>query len=403
MLNIDGQLSEEKLKDYGLPIFRLGFRAFFLAAGIFAIISMVAWMASYVFSVEFLFSGMPASLWHAHEMIFGYAMAVVAGFLLTAIKNWTGVEVLRGIPLASLLALWLLARLMPLSGLTIPLMLIAIANIAFLLLLTIACLRPVLKVKQYKQVGIISKLFLLALCDVVFYLGITGMLNDGVHWGLYSALYILIALVLVMLRRVMPMFIKNGIDGDIELKNRAWLDNASLVLLIVLWISDVFTSYDQLTAATAMLLALLHMIRLAGWYTHRIWRKPLVWVLVAAYGFIILGFILKALAVYLNAAPSLSLHAFTVGGIGLVTIGMMTRVSLGHTGRNVFQPPAILFWIFATLLLSAVVRVLLPLIDMEFYIYWIGLSQLLWMVAFTLFVVVYAPMLLNARVDGRDG
>ncbi|MBT8118914.1 MAG: NnrS family protein, partial [Gammaproteobacteria bacterium] len=384
MLNIDGQLFEEKSKDYGLPIFRLGFRAFFLAAGIFAIISMAIWMASYTFSVELVFSGMPASLWHAHEMIFGYAMAVVAGFLLTAIKNWTGEEVLSGMPLALLLALWLAARLMPLSGLAIPMILIAIANIAFLLLLTIACLRPVLKVKQYKQVGIISKLFLLALCDVVFYLGVTGVLSDGINWGLYSALYFIIALVLVMMRRVMPMFIKNGIDGDIELKNRAWLDNASLVLLIVLWISDVFTGYNHLTAATAMLLALLHMIRLAGWYTHRIWRKPLVWVLVVAYGFIILGFIFKVLAVYTSASHSLSLHAFTVGGIGLVTIGMMSRVSLGHTGRNVFEPPVVVFWIFITLVLGAVVRVLLPLISMEFYIYWIGISQLLWMIAFTI-------------------
>ena len=120
---------------------RLGFRPFFLAAGIFAIISMAIWMASYVFNVEFAFSGLPANLWHAHEMIFGYAMAVVAGFLLTAIKNWTGIEVLRGIPLALLLALWLAARLMPLSGLAIPIIVIAITDVAFLLLLTIVCLR----------------------------------------------------------------------------------------------------------------------------------------------------------------------------------------------------------------------------------------------------------------------
>ena len=403
MMNIEGQVVATKPDDFGPPILRLGFRPFFLAAGIFAIISMAIWMAGYVFTVEFAFSGLPANLWHAHEMIFGYAMAVVAGFLLTAIKNWTGIEVLRGIPLALLLALWLAARLMPLSGLAVPLIVVAITDVAFLLLLTIVCLHPVLKVKQYKQAGIISKLFLLVLCDVIFYLGITGIVSDGVQWGLYSAVYMIIALVLVMMRRVMPMFIKNGIDGDIELKNRAWLDYASLVLLIVFWISDVFTTYEHLTAAVAMVLTLLHTIRLAGWYTNRVWSKPLVWVLFVAYGFIISGFALKVLAIYANVSPSLSMHAFTAGGIGLVTIGMMSRVSLGHTGRNIFAPPAIVFWSFAALALGAIIRVVFPLFNMELYIYWIVGSQLLWMIAFTLFVLLYAPMFLSARVDGRDG
>lgn len=403
MLNNEGQVIDAKPEDFGPPILRLGFRPFFLVAGIFAVLSMAIWMANYVFSVEFTFSGIPANLWHAHEMIFGYAMAVVAGFLLTAIKNWTGVEVLRGKPLALLLVLWLAARLMPLSNLAIPMIVIAITDIAFLLLLSIACLRPVLKVKQYKQVGIISKLFLLALCNVVFYLGITGVVSDGVQWGLYSAIYMIVALVLVMMRRVMPMFIKNGIDGDIELKNRAWLDYASLIMLIVFWISDVFTTFEHLTALTAVILSILHTIRLAGWYTNRIWCKPLVWILVLAYGFIILGFALKALAIYANVSPSLSLHAFTAGGIGLVTIGMMSRVSLGHTGRNVFEPPTIVFWSFAALVLGAIIRVVFPIFNMEFYVYWIGISQLLWMVAFAIFVLLYAPMLVSARVDGRDG
>ena len=403
MLDIEGQVVDAEPEDYGAPLLRLGFRPFFLAAGIFAVISMAIWMANYVFSVEFKFSGLPPNLWHAHEMIFGYAMAVVAGFLLTAIKNWTGLEVLRGKPLALLLVLWLAARLMPLSNLAIPMIVMAITDTAFLLLLTIACLRPVLKVKQYKQLGIISKLFLLMLCNVVFYLGITGVVSDGAQWGLYSALYMLLALVLVMMRRVMPMFIKNGIDGDIELKNRAWLDYASLVLLVVFWISDVFTAYDHLTAVTAVILALLHTARLAGWYTNRIWYKPLVWVLVVAYGFIILGFALKTLAIYANVSPSLSVHALTAGGIGLVTIGMMSRVSLGHTGRSVFEPPTIVFWSFVALVLGTIIRVVFPLFNMELYIYWMGLSQLLWMIAFTLFVLLFAPMFMSARVDGRDG
>jgi uncharacterized protein involved in response to NO len=364
---------------------------------------MAIWMANYVFSVEFAFSGMSPGLWHAHEMMFGYVMAVVAGFLLTAIKNWTGEEVLRGKALAFLFLLWLLARLLPLSGFMLPVELIAVVDVAFLFFLTVACLRPVLKVKQYKQIGIISKIFLLMLCNVAFYLGLMGVMAEGVQWGLYSALYIIIALVLVMMRRVMPMFIQNGIDGDIKLKNHAWVDYSSLVLLVALWVSDVFTEYDNLTAIFSVVLALLHTLRLAGWYSNKIWNKSLLWILLVAYVSIILGFVLKTLSITSGISVFLSVHAFTAGGIGLLTIGMMSRVSLGHTGRNVFQPPSIIFWSFAVLLLGVIIRVIFPLFNMQLYVYWIGISQLFWMLAFAIFVVVYAPMLLSARLDGRDG
>ena len=403
MLNIDGEIVESKPTDFGPPVLRLGFRPFFLAAGVFSILAMMIWMASFVFSVEFAFSGISPSLWHAHEMMFGYVMAVVAGFLLTAIKNWTGEEVLRGKALAFLFILWLVARLLPLTGFMIPVEIIAVVDVAFLFLLAVVCLRPVLKVKQYKQIGIVSKLFLLMLCNVVFYLGIMGVVAEGVQWGLYSALYMIIALIFVMMRRVMPMFIQNGVDGDVELKNRAWVDHSSLVLLVCLWISDVFTEYDNLTAIFAVLLTLLHTLRLTGWYTKKIWSKSLVWVLVAAYASFILGFALKALSITSGISPFLSIHAFTAGGIGLLTIGMMSRVSLGHTGRNVFEPPAIVFWSFMILLMGVIVRVVFPLFNMDLYIYWIAISQVLWMLAFAIFVFVYAPMLLSARIDGRDG
>jgi len=401
MLDIEGKVVDS-IPDFGPPILRLGFRPFFLAAGIFSIVSMAIWMASYVYAVEFSFSGVTPNLWHAHEMIFGYAMAVVAGFLLTAIKNWTGVEVLRGNALAFLFFIWLAARILPLFG-TVPVELIAAVDVTFLFMLTVICLRPVIIVKQYKQIGIISKLFLLLLCNIVFYLGLSGVIENGVQWGLYSALYMLIALVLVMMRRVMPMFIQNGVDGEVELTNRAWVDHSSLVLLVLFWISDVFTGYYEVTALLALLLTVLHTIRLAGWYTSKIWSKPLVWVLVIAYAFLILGFALKAASIYFVISPFLSVHAFTVGGIGLLTIGMMSRVALGHTGRNVFEPPTIVLWIFLILSLSAIIRIMFPLFNMDLYVYWIGISQVLWMLAFAIFVFVYAPMLVSERVDGRDG
>lgn len=401
MLNIDGVT--DKQADYGLPVLRLGFRLFFLAAGIFAVLSMIIWLLNYSFAVEFNFAGLPPVIWHAHEMLFGYVMAVIAGFLLTAIKNWTGVEVLRGKPLALLFMLWLSARVLPLIDTNVSTTLIAFFDITFMFSLAVVCLRPVLIAKQYKQIGIISKLFLLMLCNVAFYLGLNGVIEQGVQWGLYSAFYMIIALILVMMRRVVPMFIQNGVDGEVVLKNRAWLDNASLVLLVGLWISDVFTEFDQFTAVLAVLLTVLHTVRLAGWYTHKIWTKPLVWVLVIAYVFVVMGFALKAASVFTNISPFLSVHAFTVGGIGILTIGMMSRVSLGHTGRSVLEPSPIIFWALLILVVGTAIRVIFPLFDMTLYSYWVGFSQVMWIVAFSLFVYVYAPMLLSARVDGRDG
>ena len=393
----------EKEAAHGIPLFRLAFRPFFLGAGMFAVAAMFIWMIVYVYGVTFNFSGMLPKTWHAHEMIFGYAMAVIAGFLLTAIKNWTGQQTLRGPGLVVLFLLWLLARAMPLTGMNIPLAVLAVIDMLFMILLVFAAIMPVLKAKQYKQLGVVSKLVLLALSNLLFYLGVGGIIEDGIRWGLYSGLYMIIALVFVMARRVIPFFIEKGIGGHAEIKNRLWVDISSLVFLVVLWIMDVFTNQEAAVSAVAVILTALHVIRMAGWYTGQIWSKPLLWVLYIAYGSFVAGFALKAAEFWFGLSPSLSVHAFAYGGIGVMTIGMMSRVILGHTGRNVFEPPPILFWCFTLLACGALVRVVFPLFNMSFYMYWIGISQLLWITAFVMFLVVYAPMLWSSRIDGRDG
>ena len=393
----------EKEIPTGLPLFRLGFRPFFLGAAVFGVVLVFVWMLVYTHGVELDFYGMSPMTWHAHEMIFGYAMAVIAGFLLTAIKNWTGVQTLRGLGLVALFLLWLLARLVPLTGLDIPLSVWAMIDLMFMLLLLIAATTPVLKVKQYSQLGIISMLVLLMLSNVLFYLGTAGVIEQGERWGLYSGVYMVIALMLVMARRVIPFFIEKGVEGRVEIKNRRWVDVSSLALLFVLWITDVFTDKEKIVPIIATLLTVLHMVRMAGWHTALIWHKPLLWVLYLAYGFIVAGFALTAAETWYSLSPGLSVHAYTYGGIGVMTLGMMSRVILGHTGRNVFEPPKSFCWCFALLTAGALVRVVFPLVSMGMYSYWIMLSQLLWIAAFIVFIVVAAPMLLKTRVDGRDG
>ena len=219
----------------------------------------------------------------------------------------------------------------------------------------------------------------------------------------FKLLVLILALLMVMARRVIPFFIERGIAGDVKLKNWKSVDWLSLILLLLLWIVDVFTSYTTLMSGLAGVLFVVHVIRLAGWYTSKMWRVPLLWVLYLAYASIVLGFALKFLQLWLDVSPFLAVHAFAYGGVGVMTLGMMSRVILGHTGRDISNPPSMVFWCFMLLLLGAGARVILPLFSMTMYTYWIAISQLLWILAFSLFIFIYLPMLITPRIDGRDG
>ncbi|OAD22080.1 NnrS family protein [Candidatus Thiomargarita nelsonii] len=391
----------EPTKNVGKFAFlHLGFRPFFIGASSFAFLSMLIWMALYVFGWQFDFSPLSSFTWHAHEMIFGYTIAVIAGFLLTAVKNWTGRQTLHGYPLLLLFLLWLLARILPFFG---AWNLMAVIDNLFILSLCISIFWPLLKAKHWKSVGLASLVLLLMISNIVFYLGLFGYLSNGTYYGLYSALYLILALIFIMGRRVIPFFIEKGVGYPIELKNWKWVDQSHLIIFLVFAIADMIVPYSYLTAGLAGLLFIIHTVRLVGWYTQGIWKKPLLWILYFAYAFIVLGFALKVSIVIAGTFNYIAVHAFTLGGIGMMTIGMMARVSLGHTGRNVFEPPGSLFWIFVLIFCGSIVRVLFPLIDISLYVYWIALSQIFWILAFGGFLYVYFPMLIYPRIDGHYG
>jgi uncharacterized protein involved in response to NO len=384
-------------------ILNLGFRPFFAGAAIFSVLSMLVWMGVYVFGWQGLQADLPAASWHAHEMIYGYGMAVIAGFLLAAVKNWTGVQTLYGIPLLLLFLLWFTARLLWLTGGAGMLVWAALADGLFNLLLVAALAWPIFKVRQFKQFGILSKVMLLMLANMLFYAGVLEIYPWGVQAGLTSGVYLIMALIFVMSRRVLPFFIERGVDQAVTLTNRVWLDAASLFLFLAFWLADVIKPDSLLVAVLAGLLCVLHSIRLVGWYTPGIWQRPLLWVLYLAYAVIILGFAFKAAVYLFGISPFLPLHAFTVGGIGLFTLGMMARVTLGHTGRNIQEPPALAPWMFGVLVIGGMVRVVFPLFDAAHYVLWIELSQVMWILAFSLFLWVFLPMLLRPRTDGQFG
>lgn len=394
----------EEVKHYRIALHHLGFRPFFLLGGVFAVMVVAIWL--WVLSFQ---GGLPIARhmglaqWHAHEMLFGYGLAVIAGFLLTAVRNWTGVQTLHGWPLMFLAAVWLLARIMPLLPHTHNLLSMSVLDILFDSLLCTALLHPLVKTRQWQHLGIWAMVVLLLLANLVFYLGVFNLLADGVRNGLYLALYLVITLIMLMGRRVIPFFIEKGAGYPVTLRNYRWLDISSLLLMLAFIILDVYVSVPMYTALVAIVLSMLHILRLVGWHTRGIWSKPLLWSLYLGYVWLVLGFILKALSYWGGVNPMLAIHAFSYGGVGMMTLGMMARVALGHTGRNVFEPPRILSLLFMLLFVGAVFRVLLPLLLAGSYATWIMLSQWFWIVAFSGFVAVYSPMLVKGRVDGRYG
>lgn len=387
----------------GAAFFSLGLRPFFLGASVLAVLTMGIWLGVYRFDLPLTFSRLSPSFWHAHELIFGYALAVIAGFLLTAVKNWTGIQTLYGCKLGALFLLWASARIAFFFG-DMFIKLAAIADLVFFGALLISVFMPILRAKQWRQLPIFSKLVLIGIGNIVFYAGVLGFLEQGMRWGIYTGFYLVLGLVLTMGRRVIPDFIERGVGYPVELKNRRWLDLCSMALFVMFFILDTFTPFKSVAGWLALGLFTLHCIRALGWHSYGIWTKPLLWGLYLAYLFLVLGFGLYALSTLTTiGAYFLAIHAFAVGGIGLVTISMMGRVSLGHTGRDVHSPPKLLTWALFLVTFASFVRVLIPMVDRQHYPTWIMLSAVLWIIGFMLFAYIYLPILTRSGVDDLPG
>lgn len=383
-----------------MPFLSLGFRPFFLGASLFAMAAMLVWLIAYRYGTGPALMGMTPSLWHGHEMVFGYSAAVVAGFLLTAARNWTGHPTASGAPLALLLACWLVARV----GSLLPpglLPLTAAADLLFTLGLAVAVTRPVLAVRQKRQLPVLLLLALLFGANLCFYLGAAGWLPGGERLGVAVGLYVVLGLMLFMGNRVIPFFTERGVGYKVTLPRPRWNDLTTVGLFALFVPAEVIWPGAWPGAVLAAGLLLLNSLRLSGWHTLGIWKKPLLWGLFAAYLMINLGFLLRALTLVTALPPNLSLHAFGVGGIGIVTTAMMARVSLAQTGRNIHQPPRLVPAILMLIVLAALIRVMAPLADPSIYALWISLAGSLWILAFGLFTLVFAPMLLRPRADSQ--
>ncbi len=380
------------------------FRPFFLLAGIASLYYMIIWTVYYTFKLDLNFQNISPTMWHAHEMLFGYTAAVIAGFLLTVEKYWLGVEINKKYTLIFLLILWVLARILISAPLFSGISYIygAVIDCLFFIVLTIRVLYPILSAKAWDKTVLAAHLAIIAASNIIFYLGLFGIIPNAERLGVYSALYVVISIILLMGRRMTPIFIRNALmEYKFEPKNYRVVDILSMAFFILFFILELFYNSGQFVLIIAGILALLYSLRLSGWYSNKILDKPLLWVMFGAYSWIVVGFALLFLSGFFNIPTVLSTHSFTYGGIGLMTIGFMSRVTLGHTGRNVFDPPNIAFWIFIILFSGTVVRVFFPIIDMSYYGVWIAVSQLMWIVSFLIFAVSFFPMLLRPALEKK--
>jgi uncharacterized protein involved in response to NO len=343
------------------------------------------------------------AVWHAHEMVFGFAVAVIAGFLLTAVGNWTKRETLVGTPLLALAALWVAGRFAVYFAGVLPRGLPALLDLAFLPVLTVVLLRPLIAARNSHALHMPVVLVALFAANAVAHLEPLGLVATGAgRHACLVAVDIVVFVILAIAGRVFPMFTRNATGVD-SIRSSGTLERLTIVAMAVLAILDAFLPASLVAAAASAGVSLLAVARAWHWRTARVVHHPLLWILHVGYAWVPLGLLLRAVAAFDPRVPSsLATHALTVGAIGSLTLGMMARVSLGHTGRPLVASRA-MAWAFGAITMAACARVLGPVVFPSGYFLTLVAAGGLWTAAFLITLVVYAPILWQPRIDGRAG
>jgi len=382
-------------------LFELGFRPFFLLAGLSALVLVMSWVGVY-FGLPTYASYYGPLMWHGHEMIFGYAVAVIAGFLLTAVGNWTGQKMPKNRLLIALVVLWCLGRVLPFCQAFIPVWLIAGVDIVFLPCVGFVVGRAVIKSKNKRNLFFIPVFLLFTIANVLMHMDAQAGFDGVGKIGERMALGIVVLIVGVIGGRVIPFFTQAGLRG-FKATMRDSVNKLSIVSVAMFAVSYGFLGQESMVVGVvALVTGVIHSVKLKGWYTSRIWGEPLLWVLHLSYAWFIVGLVLLGMESFMPLLGQPGLHALTVGLIGGVTLGMMSRVSLGHTGRPLKIATAIKL-AFVLINVATLIRVFVPLASSDLYQLAVAVSGILWCVVFILFLLVYIPVLIYPRVDGRPG
>ncbi len=376
-----------------LPVLALGFRPFFLLASLFAVVSMAIWG-----SVIAAHGPALGPLWHGHEMLFGYAGAVIAGFVLTAASNWTGRSTLTGSALAAIVLVWVAARIVvPMPGVADGVK--AALCSGFYVFLAFGVGRPIVATRGRRNYGVVLVLIGFAVLELYFWL--MPIIRSRV---LVAALMFVTVMIAVIGGRVIPGFTRNATPGLAVRAGGQWRDRIAIASLVAFGVFVLCpASPPWLLAAFAAIGAGAHALRMQGWGATVTARRPILWVLHLAYLFLPLGLGLYA-ALYLGAPVPLwvPLHVLAVGALGLMTLGMMTRVSLGHTGRVIIAD-RVTTLSYLLLVAAVIARGFGGWLEGAGWKAAMLVAAGLWTLSFVLFLALYARVLLAPRPDGRPG
>jgi uncharacterized protein involved in response to NO len=386
----------------GPAVLSAGFRPFFLGAAFWSAFAIPLWLLVYS-GHQPLPSGLDPLIWHAHEMVFGFAAATVAGFMLTAIPNWTGRLPLQGGPLLLLVALWSLGRLGVLFSQRIGPGAAAILDLSFPLLFLLTVAREIVAGRNWRNLPMVGALSLLFAANLLVHLGALGIAATG-QLGNRIGIATLLLLISLVGGRIIPSFTRNwlarqradtampAVFGNFD---RAAL--AATALALALWAA---LPESMATAAAALVAGVLQAARLLRWQGVRTWHDPLVLILHLGYGWLALGLLLLGVDFFLPVLPpTAALHALTAGAIGTMTLAVMSRASLGHTGRPLAAGPGTCA-VYILVTLAALLRVPAPLGGGD-YLVLLSLSGGAWSAAFGLFFLLYLGPLTAPRTQGE--
>ncbi|MTW13370.1 NnrS family protein [Pseudoduganella eburnea] len=378
------------------PLLRLGFRPFYLLAAALAALSVPLWLAGYRGALPAL----PAvnMLWHMHEMVFGFAGAVIIGFLFTAGRNWTNLPTPAGGQLAALAGLWVAGRAAMLLAPGVPALVI---DGLFLPLCALAFGRVLVQAQSKRNYPICGILILLSVANLLFHAAANGWIALSAFKPVHGAILMITVLEAVIGGRVIPMFTRNGAPGS-QPVTVAWREKASIALLLATALAWVGGLPGFVVAAVAFAAASVNAVRLAGWAPFATVRVPLLWILHLAYAWIVAGLLLLGFAAVGIGSSSSAFHALAVGGMSGLIIGMITRTALGHTGRMLRAGRAESA-MYLLLQAGAVARLCANLLPAEVRDILLAGSALAWAGSFLTYLWVYGPYLSKARVDGREG
>lgn len=378
------------------------FRIFFLIVGLYGCAIVLAWMG-------FLFGGLALPIgwsplhWHSHEMLFGFTAPAIAGFILTAVCNWTGAPPLQGMKLLLLVAAWLIGRIAMWLASYLPLSWVAGMDMLFLLALAIVLLQVLIRHGNRRNMPLGGMILLLALANLLIHIGFNTGDTNWLRQGQALAMGLVTLIMLVIGGRIIPLFTANWFRNQglsVTICASPVLDRAAVITTALL-IPAEWVALPWLTGVLALTAALLNTLRLCGWKGWHTWPEPLLWVLHIGYTWLVVALLLKGLSAFALVAPTSWQHALGAGAMGTLILGVMTRVALGHTGRPL-KLPAFGWLIYIGIILAAVLRVGAALGWLDYRL-GVMLAAAGWCFAFSLFVVIYWPILTRPRIDGRPG